>query len=69
MKKVKFHALDGEQKLDAVNQMFTLNERYLIVPLWVFEDDILEDLEDGYIPDEKFSFYVDEFGEVTVKIG
>lgn len=71
MKKVLFYELDGENKLTAISQMFTFNKSHNFPhgALWENEDDISEDLEQGYDPNEHFSFYVDEYDEVETKIG
>lgn len=70
MKKVLFCELDGENKLTAITQMFSFkkSKAYPNRALWEFEDDILEDLEQGYDPNEHFSFYVDEHGGVKTKV-
>jgi hypothetical protein len=71
MKKVKFQRLDGENKLIAISQMLESNTKtnWPESKIWADEEDVKQDLEKGYKPDEHFSFYVNEFGEVETKIG
>lgn len=70
MKKVAFSQLDVENKLTAVSQMFSFKseKNYPNGAIWNSEEDVQEDLEQDYNPDENFSFYLNEFDEVETKI-
>lgn len=71
MKKVKFFELDGENKLTAISQMFNFynKNKYPNSVIWESEQNIIDELEQDYKPDENFSFYLNEFDEVETKIG
>lgn len=71
MKKVNFCDLDAENKLTAVTQMFNLNHQFSVPQgsIWETEEDIEQDLEKDWNPDEYFTFYIDDFDEVETKIG
>lgn len=68
----KFFELDGEQKLEAAHQMFSLSKKYNwpCNIYWESEENLKNDLEDDYDPDNHFTFYIiDEYGSIEVKIG
>lgn len=71
MKKITFSQLDAENKATAVSQMFYFKEKnnWPNGAMWSSEEDLRADLEQDYKPDEHFSFYLNEFGEVETKIG
>lgn len=71
MENTKFYQLDGEQKLQAISQMFCFKQQnnWPNGAIWESEDDLIADLDQGYNPDDHFTFRIDEFSEVDTKIG
>lgn len=65
---MKFSELDAEQKLSALGQMFTHKwaESHIF---WQTEEDVVNDLEQGYNPDDHFTFILDDWNDVIVRIG
>lgn len=71
MKRVKFFELDAENKLIAVQHMFSFQQRnnWPAGVTWESEEDLKTSLEQDFDPNQYFSFYVNEFDEVETKIG
>lgn len=70
MKKVLYYSLSGEEKLDAISKMFGFHNQYNYPngSNWESEEELSDDIEQGFSPDEYFNFYVNTY-EVVVKIG
>lgn len=68
--KVQFYELDMEQKISAVDSMFLYKKKhdYPFGADWPTIEDLRWDLEQGYCPDDHFSFFLDEFGGVDTKM-
>lgn len=69
---IKYSELSAENKIWANNQMYYFNNTRYNWPSsvnWKSEDELSNDILQGYNPDEHFSFYLDENEEVEVKIG
>lgn len=72
MKSVKFHELDAENKMTAISQILSLSNQYNYpnATTWESEQQLLDDIENGYNPGWHFTFYEDDNTEdVEVKIG
>lgn len=71
MKAVRFYELDAENKDIAVSQVLNIYQQhgYPSGGGWETEEDVRRDLEQGYLIDDNFSFYLDEVGDVETKIG
>lgn len=69
MKKVKFYELDGENKLTALDQMFSIHKKNAPVDglYWKSADHIGQYIEGGYSIDDDFSFYLSEDNEVATE--
>ena len=73
--KVNFNELDKtgfiSQQENAVNRMFELIQSTNYPNNLRFDsvDELKSEIENGYNPDVHFSFYTNEYEEVSVKIG
>lgn len=75
MSKISFLDLDADNSSIAIDQIWALYKKTGYKPegkVWNQKDHITLDMDRGnenYNPDEHYSFFMDEYGDVTTKIG